>query len=133
MSQQLAFNLAGMSVGLIAALCFCIGSVLLSVEDIADLATSKWGFNSAVVHSLAAQRGLSVTGALLLLISFGLQVLGAVASSTNPADLPQALLLLSDYLLLALVLSGLLACGIFGWIYTRTKGKALQLLNKQEK
>ena len=91
MTEQLALTLAAASVGLVSAVFFCIGNAFNSVEKITLLSTSFWDFSEPVARALAAQRAQYVTGGLLLLASFGLQVLAAVASSTNPAILPQSL------------------------------------------
>ena len=91
MTEQLALTLAAASVGLVSAIFFCIGNAFNSVEKITLLSTSFWDFSEPVARALAAQRAQYVTGGLLLLASFALQVAAALASSTTPAPIPQFL------------------------------------------
>ena len=91
MTEQTALSLAASIVGFVAAIFFCIGNASNSVEKIAQQASTYWSFNVALARALASQRAQYVTGALLLLASFALQVLATVASSTTPASLPQLL------------------------------------------
>ena len=91
MSEQTAFSLAASIVGLMSAILFCIGTVSNSVEKIVQQAGTYWSFNESLARALASQRAQYVTGALLLLTAFALQVLATVASSTTPANLPQLL------------------------------------------
>jgi drug/metabolite transporter (DMT)-like permease len=91
MTEQLAVTLAAASVGFVSAIFFCIGNAFNSVGKITLLSTSFWDFSEPVARALAAQRAQYVTGGLLLLASFALQVLAALASSTTPAALPQCL------------------------------------------
>ena len=102
MTEQLALTLAAASVGLVSAVFFCIGNAFNSVEKITLLSTSFWDFSEPVARALAAQRAQYLTGGLLLLVSFSLQVAAALASSTTPAALPQ-LLYTWPYLVLAVL------------------------------
>jgi drug/metabolite transporter (DMT)-like permease len=88
MTEQTAFALSASAVGFVSALFFCIGNAFNSVEKITLQSTDFWDFSEPVARALAAQRAQYVTGGLLLLASFFLQVLAALASSTNPAVLP---------------------------------------------
>ena len=115
MNEQLALSIAASSFGVISAVFFAIGNALNSTEKITQQTGTYWDFNEPLARSLAAQRAQYVTGALLLLIAFVLQVLAASASSTTPASLPQWLGTW-QYLVVAVLLPvGLLAwlgCGV---------------------
>lgn len=89
MSEQTALTLAAAVVGFVAAVFFCIGNASNSVKSITAQSTTFWDVSEPVARALASQRAQYVIGALLLLISFGLQIWAAVASSTNPSGLPQ--------------------------------------------
>jgi hypothetical protein len=102
MTEQLALTLAAASVGFVSAVFFCIGSAVNSVEKITMLSGTYWGFNESLARALAAQRAQYATGGLLLLASFFLQVLAALASSATPAPLPQ-FLHIWPYLVLAVL------------------------------
>lgn len=106
-TEQLALTLAAASVGLVSAVFFCIGNAFNSVEKITLLSTSFWDFSEPVARALAAQRAQYVTGGLLLLVSFSLQVAAALASSTTPAPLPQFLHTWPYLVLAVLVPTGL--------------------------
>lgn len=129
MDEELAFEIAGISVGFMAAICFCIGSVMTSAHDMATLSKTHGASVSRMAHSLAVQRGLYAAGALLLLISCGLQVWGILLSSTNPVDLPPVPLTWSDLLLVVPAGAGLIAFLIARWIYKRTLEKTLRIVD----
>ena len=110
MTEQTAFALAASAVGFLSAIFFGIGNALHSVKKITLLSTSFWDFSEPVARALAAQRAQYVTGGMLLLISFGLQVLATVASSTTPATLPQFLHTWVNLVPTVLVPTALLSC-----------------------
>ena len=89
MTEQLALTLAASTVGVLSAVFFAIGNAFNSTQKIIAQSGTWWDFNEPLARSLAAQRAQYVTGGLLLLAAFVLQVLAALASSTSPADLPQ--------------------------------------------
>ena len=91
MTEQTAFSLAASAIGFVSAIFFCIGNASNSVKKITLLSTSFWDFSEPVARALTAQRAQYVTGGLLLLFAFGLQVLATLASSTTPVSLPQCL------------------------------------------
>ena len=64
------------------------GSVALTPQGIAELATSKWDYNPEVIGNLAQQKVDTAVGVVLLLLAFALQmldVLRAVPSGDAPA------------------------------------------------
>lgn len=103
MTEQLALTLIAATVGFLAATFFCIGNAFNSIEKITLLSTSFYDFSEPVSRALASQRAQYVTGGLLLLFSFILQIAAALASSTNHASLPQCLLFW-PYLLLTVLI-----------------------------
>jgi hypothetical protein len=112
LSEQLAITLIAASVGFLSAIFFSIGNILNSVERITLQATPFWDFSEPVARALASQRAQYVTGGLLLLASFVLQVLAALVSSTTPANLPQWLCTGPR-----LVLSVLAPIGFLSWLF----------------
>ena len=54
------------------------GSVALSVRDMAALAGTHWGHNSATLQSLAQQKSDSLVAVVLLLLSFSLQLVNVL-------------------------------------------------------
>jgi len=58
---------------LIASFFWIRGSLIISVKDMAALAGTRWGYNSAVLKNLSSQKADSLVAALLLLLSFALQ------------------------------------------------------------
>ena len=91
MSEQLAFTLAAAAVGLVSSVFFCIGNASNSVAKITLQSTMFWDFSEPVARALATQRAQYVTGGLLLLVTFSLQVVAALSSSSHTAGLPKAL------------------------------------------
>ena len=112
MQEQTAFSLAASVVGLVSAIYFCIGSALSSSERITEQSSTFWFFNEPLARSLSAQRAQYVTGALTLLISFGLQIAATLASTANLASLPQ-FLCTWQYLALAV----LFATALVTWLF----------------
>jgi hypothetical protein len=127
MTEQLAITLSAASVGFVAAVFFCIGNALNSAKKITLQATPFWDFSEPLARSLTAQRAQYVVGALLLVISFLLQVWAALASATSPANLPQ-LLHTWQYLVPAVLLpTWLVAGGLSALLYKSTMQKVLRL------
>lgn len=126
MTEQLAMTLAAATVGFVSAVFFCIGNALNSAEKILSQASTYWDFNAPLASSLVAQRAQYAVGALLLLASFLLQVAAALASSTNPAALPQYLHTWHAIVLAVLFPTGLIAGGISAFVYKTTIRKVLR-------
>jgi len=61
-------------VTLIASFFWIRGSIALTAKDIAALAKTFYGFNATVINNLAMQKSDSLVAALLLLLSFILQM-----------------------------------------------------------
>ena len=57
-----------------AAIFLARGNLGLSAKVIAELSSTKFGYNSAVIGSLASQRADTWVGVVLLLFAFGLQL-----------------------------------------------------------
>lgn len=131
MTEQTALALTASVIGFVSAIFFCIGNAFNSVEKITLQSTMFWDFSEPVARALASQRAQYVTGGLLLLISFALQVLATVASSTNLSALPQ-LLHTWPYLVLSVLAPTLLV----SWFFCQkldqaTIGKVLQQHKEQ--
>ena len=126
MSEQLAFTLAAAVVGLVSAVFFCIGNAFNSVEKITLQSTMFWDFSEPVARALAAQRAQYITGGLLLLAAFSLQLLAALASSTQPAVLPEALRTWPYLVLAVLLLTGAVAWFCCGCICRVTIGRVMR-------
>ena len=119
MTYHFLINIIAVTIGFCAALFFCIGNLINTSEKIIIQATTYFNFNEHVARSLAAQRAQYITGAILLLISFLLQVVAVQASPTNLASLPQYIQ--SCGLLIVVVLFSTLATGcLFSEIIRRT-------------
>ena len=127
MTEQLALTLVAASVGFVSAVFLCVGSILNTSVKILDQSTPYWDFSKPVASSLAAQRSQYVVGALLLVISFLLQVAAALASSATQSNLPQCLHTWYTIVLAVLVPTGLIACGLSALIYKTTMQKVLRL------
>ena len=62
-----------------------------SAKQMSVISGLYWGGNNALAEALAAQRAQYLGGALLLLVSFGLQVWAIAANPTSQILLPQVL------------------------------------------
>lgn len=67
-------NILGASVGFMSALFFAFGALAMTSEKINVIATTYWGANKHWGDSIAEQRADYIGGALLLLVSFTLQL-----------------------------------------------------------
>ena len=131
MTEQLELTLTAASVGFVSAIFFCIGNAFNSVQKIPLLSTSFWDFSEPVARALAAQRAQYVTGGLLLLASFSLQVLAALVSSTTPAPLPQCLHTW-PYLVLAVLVPTALASWWACWALDRSTIKRVLARHREK-
>jgi len=127
MTEQLALTLAAASVGFVSAVFFCIGSILNTSAKILLQSTPYWDFSAPVARALTSQRAQYVVGALLLVISFCLQVSAALACSTTLSSLPQFLHTWHYLVLAVLVPTGLIAGGLSALLYKSTIQKVLRL------
>lgn len=131
MTEQLALTLAAASVGFVSAVFFCIGNALNSAKKIEMQATPQWDFMESVARALTAQRAQYVTGALLLVVSFLLQVAASLSSSTTPAALPQYLHTWTHLVLAVLVPTGVIAGGLSALLYKSTIREVLRLAEER--
>ncbi len=127
MTEQLAVTLSAASIGFLAAIFFCIGNAMNSSGKIFLQATMFYDLSEPLARSLAAQRAQYVIGALLLVISFLLQVWAALASATSPANLPQWLHTWQCLVLAVLSPSALIAGWLSWYLYNSTMRKILRL------
>ncbi len=126
MTEQLALILAAASVGFLSAVFFCIGNALNTAKKILLQSTPRWDFSAPVARALSSQRAQYVVGALLLVVSFLLQVAAALASSTTPAALPQSLSAWPYLVLAVLLTTGLIAGGLSVLLYKATMQKVIR-------
>ena len=131
MTEQLAITLSAASVGFIAAIFFCVGNAMNSSQKIFLQATPFYDLSEPVARAVAAQRAQYVVGALLLVVSFALQIAAALASSTTPAALPQWLHTW-QYLVLVVLAPSALVAGCLSWfLYESTMRKVLRLYQER--
>jgi len=123
MTIATALNIVAATIGFCAAAFFCIGNISNTSKKIIIQSAPYWDFSEPVALALAAQRAQYVTGALLLVISFFLQVLASQASSTNPASLPQCVHTWPCLVIAVLVPTALIAGLLSFGIYRCTKSK----------
>lgn len=124
-------NIAAISVGFVAAVCFCIGAATSDAKQISGIASTYWDFNESLARSLAAQRAQYVVGALLLVASFSLQAAADLVGQSNPAVLPQWLPHGVGLFLAVLLPIALLAWLSVRILASRTTSKVLQILNEK--
>lgn len=131
MPLQIAFTLTAASIGFVSALFFCVGSIFNSPESILLQATPFWDFSNPVALSLYAEKVQYSVGALLLAISFILQVVAATVSPTKLSPLRQTF---GHWRLVILVvlLTSTVSIPLYYQLYQSTiaKGEALQSKQK---
>jgi hypothetical protein len=132
MILQKFLSIAGLSIGFASAISFCAGVVMQSAKQMSIISGSYWGGNNALAEALAAQRAQYSAGALLLLVSFAIQVWAIAASQSIQVCLPQVLE--NEYFLaLAFLLLSLCLAWPVAWLlYTLTVRK-LKIIREASK
>jgi VIT1/CCC1 family predicted Fe2+/Mn2+ transporter len=132
MTEQLALNIVSASVGLVAAIFFCVGNAFNTAKLIAEQTTPSRGrtFLEPLASSLAAQRAQYIVGAVLLLITFILQIAGALASSSTDVSLPSCLKSW-PMLVVAVIIPTVFLGATVSWLIQRHTMQAVRLLVPQ--
>ncbi len=127
MTEQLVLTITATSIGFVSAVFFCIGNSMNMPSKILLQATPFWDFSEPVARALAAQRAQYVIGAMLLVVSFSLQVVAALACPTSMVILPQPISTWPYPVLFVLVLTGVIAGPASLLLYKLTINKVLRL------
>lgn len=83
MTEQTIYTLLAACFGFISAVFFGFGSAFTSQTKMVALSKTYWDYNKEYADSTVSQSTQYATGALLLIISFGLQVQAVLASTTT--------------------------------------------------
>ena len=83
MSEQAIYSIAAACFGFVSALFFGIGSAFLSQSKTVAMSGTYYSFNIALAEALVSQSAQYAIGALLLVVSFVLQVLAVPASQAT--------------------------------------------------
>ena len=117
---QTTFNIASIAVGFVAAICFCIGAATNDPRNIALSSATIVGSNPATMRSLSAQRAQYLVGALLLVASFGLQVVVVLAPKEAQVTLPVILQSPLAVLVSVLAIASVVAFLAIKWLTNHT-------------
>ena len=80
MSEQAIYSIAAACFGFVSALFFGVGSAFVSQSKTVAMSGTYYSFNVALAEALVSQSAQYAVGALLLVVSFVLQVLAVPAS-----------------------------------------------------
>ena len=80
LASQLQLIAAGF--GFMSALFFALGALTTKSQDIVDLASTYWDYNESLQITLTVQRADYLVGALLLLVTFLLQISAIMSNSS---------------------------------------------------
>jgi hypothetical protein len=83
-------NALSACLGLSAALFLCLGTARLSNQAIWLLSSTFWDFNPHVAEALSIQRAEYVTGAVLLVLTFLIQLTSVVLPMSATPSFPSA-------------------------------------------
>lgn len=125
-------NILSASIGFLAALFFAAGMIRMNAEDVWHSARMQWDINEHLVSSIASQRAEYIVGALLLLLSFSLQLLANLIPSTAEPSLLQPFgCAIAE---IVAVVAFLLVCSFFarGSLSKSTTSKVLRLQAESE-
>ena len=127
MSAQTFLSLLAASTGFVSALFFVLGPIDFKIKDIVSIASSAYGgFSRAFANSLAAQRADYIVGALLLVLTFSLQI----AANLIPISLQAGTFLSFDngiYAIVFLTCALLLIALAFRAVLAKSTRKKIQL------
>jgi len=126
LSAQTFLSLLAASIGFLSALFFILGPIDLKIKDIISIASSAYGgFSRAFANSLAAQRADYIIGALLLVLTFSLQI----AANLIPASLQAGIFLSFDngiYVIVLLTCALLLIALAFRAAFAKSTRKRIR-------
>lgn len=105
-------SVLGLSVGAMSALFFAAGALFVSTKDLYEITSGEWSVERHVWgDSIADQRANYIVGALLLLLSFGLQLAATLVPSCDSPSPVQPLGYTLAEIVVGLVL--VLGCSLF--------------------
>ena len=124
-------SVLGLSVGAMSALFFAAGALFVSTEDLYEITSGAWDVERHVWgDSIADQRANYIVGALLLLLSFGLQLAATLIPSCGSPSPFQPLYYAIAEIVAALVL--VLGCSLFFRAsHARTTKKQLRTMRAE--
>ena len=108
MKTLLLLNLLTACFGFVAGVHFCKGSVLLTDSNIVEISIPRCGYNTNQVDAIVSQATQYLVGALLLCVSFLLQVWANLIPVTNQIALVPALKPIAEYPLFLTIVGALL-------------------------
>lgn len=124
-------SVLGLSVGAMSAIFFAAGALFVSTKTLYEITSGAWDVEHHLwSDSIADQRANYIVGALLLLLSFGLQLAAILVPSTSAPSLLQPLCyaIVGIFAVLALVLG----CSLF-FRAAHARSTKLQLRQMREK
>lgn len=130
---QAAINAASIGIGFVAAVCFCIGAATNGPKNIALSSATIVGANPSMMRSLSAQRAQYLVGALLLVVSFALQVGAILAPENARIAVPTFLQAPLPFLGLALAVGAIGSFLAIRWLTNHTVWKAREALETLKK
>jgi hypothetical protein len=121
-------NILSSCIGLMSAMFFAVGAITMHPQKIFSVAATYWDANQLWGDSIAEQRADYISGALLLLVSFALQL----AATLVPAGTAPPLLQPVGYAIAGIVavLAALLALAVLlrNFVAKSTKEKVHRLI-----
>lgn len=83
MSLQTLLSIIAASIGFVSGVWLCVGSALIKPSRIAQADDDSWDAAPGIAEALISQSAEYLTGGLLLLVSFALQVVAASVSAAT--------------------------------------------------
>lgn len=115
MSLQTLLSIIAASIGFVSGVWLCFGAVFIKPAQIAQAADESWDAEPNIAGTLISQSAEYLTGGLLLLVSFALQVVAASVPTANLQWPYQAVLSPWFIAPATVVASGLFSYPIFEW------------------
>jgi hypothetical protein len=129
-------NILAACIGFMASIFFAIGAMSMTPVKIFNIAASYWDANLPWGDSIADQRADYITGGLLLVMSFSLQLAANLVPPTSEPSLLQpygcAIAEIAAAFALLLVCSVLLRCAIAKKTRIKVRQLVSEMLSEQE-
>lgn len=121
-------NVLGACIGFMSALFFAFGALVMTAEKINIIAATYWDANQHWGDSIAEQRADYIAGALLLLVSFALQLSANLVPSSIAPSLLQPVGCASAEIVAVIAFLLVLAVLLRNFVARRTKEKVHRLI-----
>lgn len=129
------FSLLAAAIGTLSAVYFAIGTLRLNDRAIFEISSMYWDYNKNLASSIASQRAEYMVGAGLLLMTFVIQLAGALLPGTSQTifeNLPCALVAAVIIVIVVSALAVVFCRALTQTMQSRIDARAAAVLGEQK-